>query len=656
MPCTCVGFAPTAVRSLSAAGWRRTSTRPSSSAVTWHSSVASRSSAAQSQSGCRTWSSTTCSSISDGTCAPTARPGSPPRHGRTASTSWLRRSFATSRSKRSTPSRSCRPAGSSRSRWSSVTRANGRCRPASRRRSSMPISGWCSCGTSSAAHRPTRKSRSAAGPPVPHTPRRETSRTSTGCCCTSGSLWLRPRPTSASVSTAAVCRWLSTHRRVPTVPREPSRLSETDFPVPCDASAGSSGPYCGRPSRSRQRAPARYRTSPFADLRSRGWTLARSRRPWTAKGTICACMDIHGPRHRGSRQRRHLYHFVRQRHPEVNASFVLRRDAGDWDRLAAEGVRLDPLGSPEHVQLLFNADHLVSSQVDSYVVRPLDPARLSSTPGASRFLITASPRTTCRAGSTRCRSTGSSPSLAADTAEHRQRGSHTPYVFTEKGGRPHRLSRHDRLLELKGGVERRPSSSRPPGGAGCWRRRPPGNARGLVRPLAETDFGRSWFDLIGSAELKGIAQEDFAVSRSHSCRIQTCRRTSGGRMSRHNGSPSTPTTRPMSRTCSFARPSPSPTTRRRRSRRPISNARSSTTSSTAPSSMPAPTSTAREAGITSRMASDLWCSTATRPSRRSAMQSSESRPGRALPHQDASQPFLSAMAAAVSGRSRASSR
>ena len=58
--------------------------------------------------------------------------------------------------------------------------------------------------------------------------------------------------------------------------------------------------------------------------------------------------------------------------PDVNAWFVLRRESADWDRLAAEGFRLVPFGSPEHVQLLLNTDHLISSQVDHYIVRPLD--------------------------------------------------------------------------------------------------------------------------------------------------------------------------------------------------------------------------------------------------------------------------------------------
>lgn len=64
----------------------------------------------------------------------------------------------------------------------------------------------------------------------------------------------------------------------------------------------------------------------------------------------------------------HLYRYVRKSHPEVNAFFLLRQTSPDWSRLEREGFRLLAFGSFEHRLALLNADHLVSSHADNYVV------------------------------------------------------------------------------------------------------------------------------------------------------------------------------------------------------------------------------------------------------------------------------------------------
>ena len=56
----------------------------------------------------------------------------------------------------------------------------------------------------------------------------------------------------------------------------------------------------------------------------------------------------------------------------MNAWFVLNGDSHDWDRLTADGFRLVSYGTREHTLLMLNCRHLISSQVDHYVVRPLD--------------------------------------------------------------------------------------------------------------------------------------------------------------------------------------------------------------------------------------------------------------------------------------------
>jgi glycosyltransferase involved in cell wall biosynthesis len=67
----------------------------------------------------------------------------------------------------------------------------------------------------------------------------------------------------------------------------------------------------------------------------------------------------------------HLYRWVRRHHPDVNAWFLLDRSSPDWGRLRAEGFRLLPAKARWRALVLLNADHLISSHVDQYVVEPV---------------------------------------------------------------------------------------------------------------------------------------------------------------------------------------------------------------------------------------------------------------------------------------------
>lgn len=67
----------------------------------------------------------------------------------------------------------------------------------------------------------------------------------------------------------------------------------------------------------------------------------------------------------------HLYRYVMTYHPEVNAFFVLRRASPDWGRLLQDGFRLLDFDSEDHHIALLNADFLLSSHADVYVVSPL---------------------------------------------------------------------------------------------------------------------------------------------------------------------------------------------------------------------------------------------------------------------------------------------
>ena len=330
---------------------------------------------------------------------------------------------------------------------------------------------------------------------------------------------------------------------------------------------------------------------------------------------------------------------------------MLRREAVDWDRLAAEGFRLVPFGSPEHVQLLLNTDHLISSQVDNYVVRPLDPARFGRRAWRFTFLdhgVTQNDLSRWFNTMPIDRFITVSPAEHASIVDD-----HTPYVFTEKEVRLTGFPRHDRLLELKRGVERPSLILVTP----TWRRwllatATTGNERGLVRPLAESDFGRSWFDLIGSAELKGIAEDsglEIALLPHPNLQAHIRREDVPPWVTIHTYDTSdvqdllvraAVTITDYSSQAFEAAYLECPVVYYQFDRAEF---------------FAEPTSTARGAGTTSRMASDLWRSIATRPSTRSAMRSSGSR--RPSPTSPACEPpSRTTTAAAVSGHSRASSR
>lgn len=59
----------------------------------------------------------------------------------------------------------------------------------------------------------------------------------------------------------------------------------------------------------------------------------------------------------------HLYRWVRKRHPEINAWYLLRRESSDWPRLQAEGFRLMP-ATWRRKLLTLNSREIISSHTD----------------------------------------------------------------------------------------------------------------------------------------------------------------------------------------------------------------------------------------------------------------------------------------------------
>lgn len=82
----------------------------------------------------------------------------------------------------------------------------------------------------------------------------------------------------------------------------------------------------------------------------------------------------------------HLYRYVMNERPDINAWFLLDASSPDWKRLEEEGFRLVATGSKEAVALSLNAAYKISSDATFNVQFPVSPARFGTGPGKIVFL------------------------------------------------------------------------------------------------------------------------------------------------------------------------------------------------------------------------------------------------------------------------------
>lgn len=202
----------------------------------------------------------------------------------------------------------------------------------------------------------------------------------------------------------------------------------------------------------------------------------------------------------------HLYRYLRAEHPEINAWFVLRRESPDWDRLAAEGFRLIPYGSRDHVLALTQCIELVSSQIDHYVISPPMMAWLRVRPWYFTWLqhgVIQSDLSGWLAGKP-------ARTVVATTPAERHSLARPPYTWTDREvlltGQP----RHDALL-------RRAAQAAPEDRtlilfAPTWRvwlvrGSGTGNDRTASPDLATSEWARSWHGLLASAAVRDAAAQ-----------------------------------------------------------------------------------------------------------------------------------------------------
>lgn len=204
----------------------------------------------------------------------------------------------------------------------------------------------------------------------------------------------------------------------------------------------------------------------------------------------------------------HLYRWVRQNHPEVNAWFLLSPASVDWSRLAAEGFRLVPPGLMRQL-LILNSEHIISSHAE-YVFGGFDRGLygcamqwrytflqhgvinndLSHWLGPREFdcFVTSSP------------------------AEHESIvGDDSAYPYTDREVRRTGLPRHDRLLQMSQqakGVDVNMLLVMP-----TWRgnlvdsRATGSTAAERMAIFAASDYARHWRALLRNEELHSLATQ-----------------------------------------------------------------------------------------------------------------------------------------------------
>ncbi|PYY35802.1 MULTISPECIES: CDP-glycerol glycerophosphotransferase family protein [unclassified Curtobacterium] len=204
----------------------------------------------------------------------------------------------------------------------------------------------------------------------------------------------------------------------------------------------------------------------------------------------------------------HLYRWVRENRPEINAWFVLKRDSNDWDRLEREGFRLVAHGTWEWKLLMLHADHLASSHADVYVTQPLPQRRY----GRSRFKYTFLQHGVIHNDLSRWLSWKQIDVLVTTTpAEYRAIAGPGPYSFSSHEVALTGLPRHDSLLAKRravGAADRDIILVMP-----TWRQNLLGervegsNERKKLANFRNSEYAEQYRALLGSPRLEALARE-----------------------------------------------------------------------------------------------------------------------------------------------------
>lgn len=202
-----------------------------------------------------------------------------------------------------------------------------------------------------------------------------------------------------------------------------------------------------------------------------------------------------------------FYRYLRAEQPQVNAWFVINRDAPDYRRLRRDGFKLVAFGSRRHIVLMRHARHLISSQANGFAMNPYEQARFGR--GSWKFTFLQHGVTT----NDLSRWVNPKPFdlfIAATADEyHSLVDDLTQYVVTDREVALTGFPRHDELAR----AQRTAAAS----GADAllivptWRNyllKPEtgtGHARELVDDFWESTYIREWLGLVRDPRLKELA-------------------------------------------------------------------------------------------------------------------------------------------------------
>jgi len=201
----------------------------------------------------------------------------------------------------------------------------------------------------------------------------------------------------------------------------------------------------------------------------------------------------------------HLYRYMLRNGMAGNAYFILREDSSDWQRLQDEGFRLLPFASGDHVAALINADLLISSHIDHFVLWPVAKSWIQDLVQYQYIFL--------QHGVTKDDLSGwlnSKPiRILATTSNDEWRSIVVPdsnYFFTEREAKLSGFPRHDALLMRP---QRRDTILVMP----TWRRYLVGETvgagmkRNAMSDFMESDYAKAWRALLTSDRLRLLAEK-----------------------------------------------------------------------------------------------------------------------------------------------------
>lgn len=200
----------------------------------------------------------------------------------------------------------------------------------------------------------------------------------------------------------------------------------------------------------------------------------------------------------------HLYRWIMRHHPQRNIWFVLNEDSHDWPRLQAEGFRLLAHGSAEHGALFLCCSALISSQMDTYIFRPLEERYFCDFP---RPFFVGLQHGVIKDDMSRWLNT--IPFDLFITSTHAEKTSitddGTPYLMTNKEVRLAGLARHDAWMEP---VEKKNTLFVMPTWradlVGGWNQK--GQRRERNPHFATSLFVRMWQDVMNDPRMENLLQ------------------------------------------------------------------------------------------------------------------------------------------------------